>query len=325
MNAQLPVIDLAPSFRLDPAGALDVARQIDAACRSHGFFYISGHGVPLALIAHLFMLDRKFFALPDAVKQHWHINRSGGLRRGYDPIGWQSLDRGQPADLKESFYLGTDLASDHPLVQAGTPNHGPNQWPDEALVPGFHAACTTYAAAMNRLGRHLMGLIALGLGLPREHFEPFLRQPMPVLRLLHYPPQAAVGEDGQIGSGAHTDWGGITLLAQDSAGGLQVRGEAADGSVEWLDAPPVDGSFVVNLGDLMQRWTNDLYRSKLHRVVNTASGRDRYSIACFYDIDFHARVEALPGCVSADRPARHAPITAGEHIVEMYRRTTLAG
>ncbi|MFM2067799.1 MAG: hypothetical protein RLZZ584_2708, partial [Pseudomonadota bacterium] len=133
--------------------------------------------------------------------------------------------------------------------------------------------------------------------------------------------QAAVGPDGQIGSGAHTDWGGITLLAQDSAGGLQVRGD--DG--RWLDAPPVDGSFVVNLGDLMQRWTNDLYRSNLHRVVNTASGLDRYSIAYFYDIDYHARVEVLPGCASAERPARYAPITAGAHIVEMYQRTTLAG
>ncbi|MFM2068314.1 MAG: hypothetical protein RLZZ584_3223, partial [Pseudomonadota bacterium] len=142
MNAHLPVIDLAPSFGPDPAGARAVAREIDAACRRHGFFYVSGHGVPLALIAHLFMLDRKFFALPDEVKRRWHIDRSGGLQRGYDPIGWQSLDSGKPADLKESYYLGTDLAADHPLVQAGTPNHGPNQWPDETLVPGFHAACT---------------------------------------------------------------------------------------------------------------------------------------------------------------------------------------
>jgi isopenicillin N synthase-like dioxygenase len=320
MNADLPLIDLAPSFGTDPAGAGAVAHEIDAACRRHGFFYISGHGVPLALIAHLFMLNRRLFALPDEVKQRWHIDRSGGLQRGYDPIGWQSLDSGKPADLKESFYLGTDLGTDHPLVLAGTPNHGPNQWPDETLLPGFQLACSTYAAALNRLGRHLMGLIALGLDLPRGYFEPFLHQPMPVLRLLHYPPQQVPGADAQIGSGAHTDWGGITLLSQDSTGGLQIQ----DQSGRWLDAPPVEGSFVVNLGDLMQRWTNDLYRSTRHRVVNAASGRDRYSLAYFYDIDFHARVEALPGCASATRPARYAPITAGEHIVEMYRRTTLA-
>jgi isopenicillin N synthase-like dioxygenase len=325
--AELPVIDLAPSFGDDPAGAANVATAIDAAARRHGFFYIVGHGVPQDLIDAVFDVDARFFALPDEAKQRWHIDRSNGLQRGFDPIGWQSLDTGRPADLKESFYLGRDLAPDHPLVLAGTPNHGPNQWPDEALVPGFRATCEAYADALAHLGHHLMGLIALGLGLPRGHFDPFLRNPMPVLRLLHYPPQQASQQRGQIGSGAHTDWGGITLLAQDNSGGLQVRAtpQAEDSTPVWIDARPLPGSFVVNLGDLMQRWTNDLYRSNLHRVVNTASGRDRYSIASFYDIDFHARIEALPGCVSPDRPARHAPITAGEHIVEMYRRTTLTG
>ncbi|MEY4751172.1 MAG: hypothetical protein RIQ60_3386 [Pseudomonadota bacterium] len=321
MNADLPLIDLAPSFGSSLDDTLEVARKIDAACRRHGFFYVCGHGVPLSLIAQQFMMNRRFFALPEVVKQHLHIDRSGGLQRGYDPIGWQSLDQGRPADLKESFYLGVERGVDDPLVRAGTPNHGPNQWPDETLLPGFHQACTSYAAALNRLGRHLLGLIALGLGLPRRHFDPFVRDPMPVLRLLHYPPQPASALEGQIGSGAHTDWGSITLLAQDNTGGLQVQGDGG----EWLDAPPIAGSLVVNLGDLMQRWTNDLYRSNLHRVVNRHSGADRYSIAYFYDIDFHARVEVLPGCSSAERPARYLPITAGEHIVEMYRRTTLVG
>lgn len=319
MQANLPVIDLAPSFATDPEGARAVARQIDAACRRHGFFYVVGHGVPLALISHLFMINRRYFELPEDVKNACHIERSGGLKRGYDPIGWQSLEAGRPADLKESFYIGAERGADDPLVRAGTPNHGPNQWPDEARAPGFRQACETYAAAMERLGRHLMGLIALGLNLPRTHFEPFMQDPMPILRLLHYPPQQASQLDDQIGSGAHTDWGGITLLAQDDAGGLQVRDELG----RWLDARPIEGSFVVNLGDLMQRWTNDAYRSTLHRVVNASSGRDRHSIAYFFDIDYHARVEVLPTCCSADNPARHAPITAGEHIVEMYRRTTL--
>ena len=320
MRASLPVIDLSLSHGRDADDLQAVARQIDAACRTHGFFYVIGHGVPLALISHLFMLNRRYFALPGEVKAASHIDRSGGLRRGYDPIGWQSLEAGRPADLKESFYLGTERGPDDPLVRAGTPNHGPNQWPDEALVPGFRPACEAYAAAMERLGRHLMGLIALGLGLPQAWFEPFLRDPMPILRLLHYPPQQASRLDAQIGSGAHTDWGAITLLAQDDAGGLQVRDEAGGG---WLDARPIEGSLIVNLGDLMQRWTNDLYRSTLHRVVNQHSGHDRHSIAYFLEIDYHAVVEALPTCCSAERPARHPPITAGEHIVEMYRRTTL--
>jgi isopenicillin N synthase-like dioxygenase len=324
----LPVIDLTPSFGADPAGTANVAAAIDTAARRHGFFYIVGHGVPQALIDAIFDADARFFALPDEVKQRWHIDRSMGLQRGFDPIGWQSLDAGRPADLKESFYLGRDLAPDHPLVRAGTPNHGPNQWPDEALVPGFRSTCEAYAEALAALGHHLMGLIALGLKLPRDHFEPFLRNPMPVLRLLHYPPQQASKQDGQIGSGAHTDWGGITLLAQDNSGGLQVLATPQAGDDEsapvWIDAPPLPGSFVVNLGDLMQRWTNDLYRSNLHRVVNAVSGRDRRSVAYFFDIDYHAQVEVLPTCQGDDRPARYPPISAGDHIVEMYSRTTLA-
>lgn len=319
MAHTLPVIDLAASFGHDPQATAEIATQIDAACRRHGFFYVSGHGVPLALTGHLFMLSRRLFALPEEVKRRWHIDLSGGLQRGYDPIGWQALEAGRPADLKESFYLGTDRDAYDPLVRAGIPGHGPNQWPDEALVPGFQSTTEAYAASLARLGRHLMGLIALALKLPRDHFEPFLRQPMPVLRLLHYPPQAASTLDGQIGSGAHTDWGGITLLAQDSSGGLQVRAE--DG--QWFDAPPVEGTFVVNLGDLMQRWTNDRYRSNLHRVINRVSGRERYSMAYFYDIDYHAVVSALPGCHDAADPPHHPPITAGEHIADMYRRTTL--
>jgi len=318
----LPLIDLSPSFEGEGSddGARDVARQIDAACRQHGFFYVVGHRVPQALRDEAFQAGARFFALPEEDKQRWHIDLSGGLTRGYDPIGWQGLEAGRPADLKESFYLGRDRGLDDPLVKAGTPNHGPNQWPGETLVPGFRRACERYAQALEALGRHLMGLVALGLNLPRDTFDPWLAEPMPVLRLLHYPPQASSRLEGQIGSGAHTDWGGLTLLAQDNNGGLQVR--ADDG--RWLDATPVPDSFVVNLGDMMQRWTNDLYRSNLHRVVNNRSGSDRYSMAFFYDVAYHARIEALPTCVSAERPARYAPITSGEHIVEMYRRTTRA-
>ena len=317
-DSPLPVIDLAPSFGHDPQALHAIAARIDAACRRDGFFHVTGHGVPLALSHHLFMLSRRLFALPEEVKRRWHVELSGGLCRGYDPVGWQALESDRPADLKESFYLGVDRGPWDALVRAGTPNHGPNQWPDEALVPGFQATVEAYQATMTRLGRHLMGLIALALKLPREHFEPFQRNPMPVLRLLHYPPQSASRLDGQIGSGAHTDWGGLTLLAQDESGGLQVQREG-----EWIDVPPMPGTLVVNLGDLMQRWTNDRYRSSLHRVVNRHSGRERFSIAWFHDIDYHAQVAALPGCHDAGDPPRYPPITAGEHIIEMYRRTTL--
>ncbi len=312
MPAHLPLIDLGQ-------GDAAAARAVDGACRVHGFFYVTGHGIPAPLIDAAFAASKRFFALDDAVKARWHIDRSG-IKRGFDPIGWQVLDPGRPADIKESFYTGVDRDATDPLVRAGTPNHGPNQWPDEAVAPGFRTAVQAYDAAVFALSRRLMRTVALGLGLSADHFEHYLQDPMPVLRLLHYPKQPATAEPGQIGCGAHTDWGGITVLAQDDAGGLQLQSPGG----EWIEAEPVEGSLVVNLGDLMQRWTNDRYRSTLHRVINRHSGRDRYSIAYFFDIDYHAEVSALPGCFDAGNPPRYAPITAGEHVVEMYRRTQVA-
>lgn len=309
MRQSLPVIDLSQREGLP--------QRLDAACRHEGFFYLVGHDVDPAVRAAAFDAGKRFFALPDHEKARWHIERSG-IHRGWDPIAWQALDPGQPGDLKESFYLGVDRGPDDPLVRAGTPNQGPNQWPDATLVPGFRVAVQAYEQALNQLARRLLSLMAQGLGLPANWFDACLRDPMPVLRLLHYPPQPPSHAllPGQIGCGAHTDWGSITLLAQDEAGGLQVQ--AADGT--WFDAPPIRDAFVVNLGDMMARWTNDRYRSTPHRVLNPL-GQERYSLAYFFDIDYHARVEALPGCHSASNPPRYPPTTAGQHIIEMYERT----
>ncbi len=315
----LPLIDLTGSWD-SSAGAQRVATALDQACRTHGFFYLAGHRVPPGLQDAILDANQRFFALRDDLKARWHIDRSKGLRRGWDPIGWQALEAGRPADLKESFYLGVDRGPQDPLVQAHTPNHGPNTWPDEHLAPGFRATCEAYAQAMTQLARHLMGLMALALGLPRSHFEPCMCDPMPVLRLLHYPPHAQRQDEAQVGSGAHTDWGALTLLLQDGSGGLQVMGR--DGN--WFDALPQPGTFIVNLGDLMQRWTHDRYRSTLHRVINDRSGRARHSVAWFWEVDYHARIETLPGCLPDNgTPSRYPPISAGEHIIEMYRRSTL--
>jgi isopenicillin N synthase-like dioxygenase len=295
----VPLIDLAAAA---PAAA---ARAIDEALVSDGFFTVAGHGVPAGVVAAAFDASRRFFALSEADKRRWHIGK-WPLKRGFDPIGWQSLDPGMPPDVKESFYLGVEAI-------------GPNQWPDEALVPGLRAATTAYAAAMEALARRLMALFETAIGLPAGHFDAFMRHPTCTTRLLHYPPQPADAAPGQIGCGAHTDWGALTLLAQDDAGGLQVQ--RADGS--WLDVAPVPGAFVVNVGDMMQRWTNDRWRSTMHRVINRASGRDRFSIAYFFDLDAEAVIVPLAACTSAERPALYPPVTAGEHLAEMYRRTTV--
>jgi isopenicillin N synthase-like dioxygenase len=296
----VPLIDLAGS-----APAV-LARRIDELLRGDGFFGVVGHGVPAGVVAAAFDAGHRFFALDDSDKKRWHID-GWPLKRGFDPIGWQSLDPGNPPDVKESFYLGVETI-------------GPNQWPDEALLPGFRAAMETYSAACEALARRLMGLFELGLGLPPGHFNGYMHHPTCTTRLLHYPPQPAVAAPGQIGCGAHTDWGALTLLAQDDAGGLQVQGRSGG----WIDVEPVQGAFVVNIGDMMQRWTNDRWPSTMHRVINRHSGRDRWSIAYFFDLDASAVITPLPSCTSATNPSKYGPITAGEHLVEMYRRTTVA-
>jgi len=299
----IPVIDLAAA----PPAVL--AARVDEALRGAGFFAITGHGVPVATLDAAFDAGRRFFALPEATKKRWHID-GWPLQRGFDPIGWQALDPAQPPDVKESFYLGVEAI-------------GPNQWPDETLLPGFQAACNAYSAAMQGLAVRLMGLFEIALGLPAGHFDSDMRHPTCTTRLLHYPPQPANAAPGQIGCGAHTDWGALTLLAQDDAGGLQVQ--RADGA--WLDVPSLPGALVVNIGDMMQRWTNDRWRSTMHRVINRHARHaslERWSIAYFFDLDAEASIVPLPSCVSADNPARYGPITAGEHLVEMYRRTTVA-
>lgn len=310
---QISVIDLSSGTAESQAAA------IGAALASTGFFSLIGHGVPRGVFDAAFHASQRFFASSDADKALVHIGQSSH-KHGFDPIGWQALDTSAPPDLKESFYLGAERAPDHPLVLEGIENQGPNQWPSEATNPGFQAACNTYSVHMDALARRLMALIAVALGLRSDHFERFMLDPTCTTRLLHYPPQPASVQHGQIGCGSHTDWGAITLLAQDDSGGLQAR--LPDG--QWQNIEPIPYGLVVNSGDMMQRWTNDRYLSNLHRVINKVSGRERYSIAYFFDLDHHAVIEALPTCVDAGRPARYAPVKAGEHLVEMYRRTTVA-
>ena len=310
---QIPVIDLSTGTPESQAAA------IGAALSATGFFSLIGHGVAEQVFDDAFNASQRFFSQSDAEKAEVHIRQSRH-KHGFDPIGWQALDTAAPPDLKESFYLGAERALDHPLVLEGIENQGPNQWPSEENLPGFRAACNSYSAHMDALARRLMKLIAMSLNLSPDHFEPFMRDPTCTTRLLHYPPQPASAQLGQIGCGSHTDWGAITLLAQDGAGGLQAR--LPDG--EWQGINPIPYGLVVNSGDMLQRWTNDRYLSNLHRVINKVSGRERYSIAYFFDLDHHALIEALPTCVSVEQPARYAPVKAGEHLIEMYRKTTVA-
>jgi isopenicillin N synthase-like dioxygenase len=281
----LPVVDVsallgAASLQQQRA----VAGQIETACRDTGFFYVTGHGVPPEVLTGLDAAARAFFGLPDEVKAQISMAAGGRAWRGWFPVGGE-LTSGRP-DLKEGIYFGTELGADHPRVRAGLPLHGRNLFP--AQVPELRAAVLSYLDALTGVGLGVLRGVALSLDLPGDYFEQgYAAEPTVLFRIFHYPP-APPGSD-EWGVGAHTDYGLLTLLAQDDNGGLQVS--AGDG---WIDAPPIPGSFVCNIGDMLDRLTGGWYRSTLHRVRNV-SGRDRLSFPFFLDPDFLAEVPPLPG------------------------------
>lgn len=284
----IPLLDIAPLFTSNEAARGEVAEKIRAACREHGFFYITGHGLSPELAERLERLSAEFFAKPVDQKLQIAMERGGRAWRGYFRVG-DELTSGQP-DQKEGIYFGAELPAGHPEVQAGTAMHGPNLFPD--FVPGFGEAILEYMEALTGIGHALMEGIALSLGLPASYFrERYTTEPLTLFRIFHYPAHTP----GQWGVGEHTDYGLLTILRQDDVGGLEVKTPAG-----WIEAPPIEGSFVCNIGDMLDRMTGGFYRSTPHRVRNE-SGRSRLSFPFFFDPNFHARIEAIdPGAVVQD-------------------------
>jgi isopenicillin N synthase-like dioxygenase len=288
--ASLPVVNVAS---LVDANSTDfarqkVARELDAAARKHGFFYATDHGVDAALIARLVSLSRAFFAEDEATKMRTPMAAGGRAWRGYFALG-DELTSERP-DWKEGLYLGTELGADHPQVLAGTILHGANLWP---AIPGMRETVLAYIDALANLGHALMRGFALALDLPETWFaEHGTSEPLLLLRLFNYPSRAVpAGSTARWGVGEHTDYGLLTMLWQDEVGGLQVRGDNG-----WVDAPPLAGTFVCNIGDMLDRMTGARYRSVPHRVTINVSGRDRLSIPLFFDPNFNAHVQPIPGC-----------------------------
>ena len=303
--SSIPLIDIAPLLNGSSRQAQAVADSLGRACRDVGFFYITGHGVPAALMARVFESSATFFSAPVAVRKAVTFNGPGG-NRGYIRLGGESLDPAMPADVKEAFNIGLELAPEDPELLARAPFRSANLWPD---LPGFRDTMLDYFDRVWRLGRELHRGFALDLGLDRDFFESSLDKPNATLRLLHYPPVEGPLPDGQLGAGEHTDYGNVTLLATDAVGGLMVR----DRSGRWLDAPVVPGAFVCNIGDCLMRWSNDVYVSTPHKVVSPPN-KDRYSIAFFLDPNPDANVACLPTCVTSDRPAKYAPTTGADFL-----------
>jgi isopenicillin N synthase-like dioxygenase len=301
----LPVIDLEPLVSNAPGGLEKVAAEIGSAAREIGFFYIRNHGVSGELIESTFAAAYRFFAEPVAAKMAL-TKDFYKTNRGYVPMKGESLDPDRPADLKEAFNIGLDLAPDDPRILGGEPFRAVNQWPD---LPGWKETVLSYFNSVWSLGRLIHRAVAADLGTDPDYFEDKLDAPLATLRLLHYPPQPAGAEAGQIGAGTHTDYGNLTILMPDAVGGLEVR--RRDGV--WLKAPTIEGAFVCNIGDCLMRWTNDVYVSTPHRVVNSG-GRQRYSIAFFLDPNPDAQVVCLPGCVREGEAARYAPISGADYL-----------
>ena len=283
----LPVINMTPLFRRgDRAGRAAVAREIENACRRYGFFYIAGHGVTDAILQNLDSAARRVFDLPEDVKLRIPMSKGGRAWRGFFPLGGE-LTSGRP-DGKEGLYFGTELPADHPRVRDGWPLHGANLWPAE--VPELRPAVEAYMAATTRAAHHLLEGVALSLGLDAGYFEThYTAEPTVLFRIFHYPPTPPATDGGENwGVGEHSDYGLLTLLAQDAHGGLQVK--TPDG---WIAAPPIPGTLVCNIGDMLDRLTGGWYLSTPHRVRND-SGQERLSFPLFFDPDFAAEMVPLP-------------------------------
>ncbi|APZ42968.1 isopenicillin N synthase family dioxygenase [Acidihalobacter ferrooxydans] len=299
MSDTIPLIDLRMLAGETRTATVQAIRE---AAEQVGFFAVSHTGVHAVVVEGAFAAARHFFDLPAAYKEQWRY-RDTALNHGWVSTGQESLDPTRPADRKESFTMRN-------VVHTSARDE---LWPD---VPLRDAAFRLYREAQ-RLAERVLVALAEGLGLRSDEFLAAHTGENQTLRLLHYPFDARPLAAGELGAGAHTDYGSITLLWQDDAGGLEVL--ARDG--QWLAVPPRPEAVIVNIGDLMQRWTNDRLRSTLHRVQPRTDGRDRYSIAFFCDPDDAAEIAVVPTCVAPGEAPRYAPITAGEHIRAKLKAT----
>jgi isopenicillin N synthase-like dioxygenase len=310
--AEIPIIALSGLRSGNRADLERIGAEIGRAARGLGFFSVADHGIPQDQVDAVFAQSQAFFALPSAEKEALSVTKSTSYR-GYVRSGEEKLDPALAGDIKECFNAGPDLAVDDPDVLAGKPFHAPNQWPD---LPGFRSTLTAFHASALDLVVRLHRAIAVDLGIEERYFDQYFTRAVGILRLLHYPPHPGAFDGNVYGAGAHTDYGNLTLLAQDGTGGLEVRTRDGD----WTVVPPAAGTFVCNIGDCLMRWTNDVYVSNAHRVVNR-SGRERYSVAYFGDPNSDALVACLPSCLAPGEAPKYPPITYAEYLRSRYDAT----
>jgi isopenicillin N synthase-like dioxygenase len=323
-SPQFPIFDLG---RFEAAGAAErqaLAAEVDAICRNTGFLALVGHGVPQGVIDEAWIKAQAFFDLPMEEKL-----KAKAPYPGY-PYGYlgpekealaKSRNVDSPPDLKESFN-GGPLSTPAGMTDAEALAfcYAATIWPEKP--EGFVEAWRRYYAALEDLAARVMRVFALALMLPEDYFDAFLDAPVSALRALNYPAQTIAPKPGQLRAGAHTDYGSLTiLLPQEGSRGLEI----ADRAGAWIEVPPVPGAFVINIGDLMQRWTNDRWVSTLHRVVNPSTeaggASRRQSFAFFHQPNWFAEINCLEACLASREKPKYQPVLSGPYLMSKFKAT----
>ncbi len=315
ISALIPIVDFGPYFAGEPGALERLAGELRHACTNVGFLYASNHGVPQEMIDRAFAASRRFHALPLAEKLKLRLNENN---IGYMPMnasvqGASTVHQATKPNQNESFFVSHDRAADHPDVMAGLPLRGRNQWPP--AMPGLRDDMMAYFHAVGAMCDRMLPGFAAALDLPADFFTPYFADEAHAnLRFLHYPPQADMTEN-TFGAAPHTDNSFMTALARTDVPGLAVRLTSG----EWFAPPVIAGTYLINLGNIMRRFSNDRFLSTPHGVINE-SGTDRYSIAYFHSPNPARMIECVPSCVSADNPARYPPAVYRDLVLEFYRK-----
>ena len=316
---EIPIVDLRNFSFANEAEELSVADELAHACKTAGFAYIVNHGIEPSSIDRIFDVAKGFFDLPEGDKEEVSLKKSGLAFNGFLPTAHLGADKNLKSDLHESFQAHLDLPADDPDVLAGTAFYGPNLWP--SALPSFKSDAISYQLQVRGLGDRMLRLLALGLRLAPDTFVKMTTKPTSMLRMLHYPPQSPTDTSESLGTRAHTDTGVITILAQDDVGGLEVLLNSG----EWVSAPPYKGSYVINIGDMMKTWTDGIYASTPHRVINR-SGRERYSVPFFVNPNYKTPFEPIltnpnPGQAKFESLIKNPDkLCYGDWLVEVYSR-----
>jgi len=314
---EIPIIDLKDLKSQDPADRRRIADEVRDACIQVGFFYVVNHGIPEHMTEGALEMAKNFFSLPIEAKMEIE-NRKTPNFKGYSPLLSGNNNPEGAGDLQEGFEFGWESPSkDSDIDESSGVMAGANVWPSEEHVPRFRQTVLDYYYSAVNLGKALFPIFALALNLPEHFFDDKTRHSAALMKLLHYPPQTGPFDERSIGIGAHTDWECFTILWQQP--GIQAL-QVLNPDKKWVNAPPIPGSLVINLGDQFARWSNDIFKATVHRAVNRCGVR-RYSIPLFFGTDYNVKLEPIPSCISPDRPPRYEVITAGEYIKSRLHAT----